>query len=146
MSKKRSSELFKRIATGVFGGIVILSLLFYGGEWGIRLFAWVIALGMIWEFSTITLSNSDLKLKRLLNVVLISLMSANSVDGWRVFTDIEALVVASFVLFGFYLAFVGKFKGNEYKVHVQELAFSALGMVYLGLFPLFLVKLRLLGS
>jgi len=133
-----SRDLKKRIITGLVGVLILLPLVIYGASWGIILVAWVVASGMVFEFSGMTLSLKD---KREKQFILLSLVAMAAVLNF--YQQLLVAVVVSFLaLFAYFLISARRHRGQAFETHAHELMYSFFGLVYLGFLPLFLPALR----
>ena len=139
MSGKSTSELAKRIATGVLGVAVLLLLILFGGTLGIFLIATVLSLAMTDEFARMVYRLSDRSEKRYVLlfsawfIALGALILAHS--------EYELLVLCFLALFGYYL-FTAQRHAEELNPHFKELMFSIFGLLYLALLPTYLPKIH----
>jgi phosphatidate cytidylyltransferase len=135
-----SSELGKRVATGVVGGAVLVALIVWGGWPGIFLLTTIISLAMVFEYSSIVYTLSDQVEKRYALlcvawfVALSSLLAAHA--------EFETLIVCFMVYFTYYLVTAGRHAGPAFSTHFQELALSVFGLIYLAFIPFFLPRIH----
>ncbi len=139
------TELGKRVATAIVGVAAILAVLIFGGLGGTMFFTFVISLGMILEFGSITFSLADAKEKR----TVLALISAVSLLGCFVTVGSEfAWMIGGFLLLSvFFLLRAGRYEDErEFSRHYRELCYSVFGMIYLVFVPLYLPKVFQFGG
>src|SRR4051794_32508578 len=96
-----TTELKKRILTGVVGGAALLCLIIFGGWLGVFFLTTLLSLGMLYEFSSTTFTMSDKIEKKyvLLSiawfVALINLLAPQ--------TEFQLLIVSFITLFIYFL-------------------------------------------
>ena len=95
------SELSKRVVTALLGVSAILALIIWGGFLGITLVVMVISMGMIHEFSEITLELPDHKQKQAVLLGLAFLIGLLNLVFLR--SEFELLVVSFVGLFSYFL-------------------------------------------
>lgn len=132
-------ELQKRILTGVLGGASLIGLLVYGGTVGISLIITVLSLGMIFEFSEMTLRLPDRLEKRSVLLILSSIL----VLGNSFFPGNEYFLFtfAFLILFSYFVLTAKRLPESEFLAHFQELMVSVFGVTYLVFLPQFLRKI-----
>jgi phosphatidate cytidylyltransferase len=134
-----TSELKKRVLTGLVGAAALLSLILFGGTIGIFILTTIISLGMVFEYCGITLSMTDRNEKKYFLLLLawvinfVNLMISNF-EG-------PMLVMAFLSLFTYYLLTARRHDSSLLASHLKELMSSLFGVVYLVLIPLYLVKI-----
>ncbi len=133
-----ASNLAQRTITALVGVTVLLSAIFYGGEWGTRLFGLVISLGMTWEFATLTFDQKDRRSKKWFLLVVALLVHLSS--AWVYQQEFLILMIALITLFGFFVALAGAHALQEATLtrHVQETLGAGFSLFYLVALPLLL--------
>jgi phosphatidate cytidylyltransferase len=135
-----SSELSKRIATALVGVAILLSLIIFTHTLGVFVIALALALGMTYEFANITFSLSDRIEKR---YVMLTWVWITAIGNWVLpYNEFELLLLGFFGLFFYFLFTSKRHEQAEYSLHFRELAFAVLGLVYVVMLPLYLVKLH----
>ena len=135
-----SSELSKRLATGFIGGGVLLALIIWGGWPGAFFLTTVISLGMIYEYGSMVFTLTDQKEKKyaLLCVgwfaALASLLASRA--------EFETLIVCFIFYFAYFLFTAGRHEAAAFTTHLQELALSVFGLIYLSFVPFFLPRIH----
>lgn len=140
MASPPSSELKSRLATGLLGAAVLVSLVIWGGWRGICFLSLVLSLGMAFEITTMVYVHSDGNEKRavfLLTAVLVHLAHA-------VHPGIEyGLLTASFMgLFSYFLFTAHRYPGDALYGHLKELMHSVFGLIYVVFIPLYLTRIH----
>ncbi len=133
-------ELQKRIQTAVLGVAAILLVLGFGGHFGASLFAVVIALGMVYEFSNLILVLEDQAIKR--QVLLGATWLVAFVSFWQPRVEYELLILSFIGVFLFFLFSARAHHGEAFQQHFRELIASVFGLFYLGFLPLYLPLIR----
>ncbi len=139
-----SDELRKRIITAFFGVSAILLLVTVGGHIGAAFFAAVMALGMVFEFSTISFTLSDRFEKR--NLLLGITWLVAFINFWMPRTEYELLLISFLCLFCYFLFTAERHPGQAFSEHFRELMFSVFGILYLAFLPLYLPLIRDSGA
>lgn len=135
-----TDELRKRMKTALAGVSAILLLLAFGGTLGAVLIATAISLGMIYEFTEITLTLPDKKEKRFAMLGCAWLLQFT--NFWLAGGEF-ALVAFFFLGFAaFFLVTAERYNDNDLKTHYVELMYCVFGFIYLGFLPTYLVSLR----
>ena len=135
-----STELEKRVKTGVLGGAVLLLILIFGGWFGIFVVTSVISLMMVNEYAGIVYALGDRQEKRyalLCNTLLSGFLMAIAPRY-----EYELLLLCFMGLFIYYLLIAQRHSGENLKTHFLELSLSLLGLVYLGFIPSYLIKIH----
>ncbi len=139
---KTSSELTLRVVTALFGVALLLALILLTGRLGMALIAVVIALGMVYEFVSITFSLPDKKEKRglLLGVTWLVAFFAFLIPR----AEYEMLIASFLGLFCYFLFTAERHKddASAFATHFRELIYAMFGLLYLGFLPLFFVLIR----
>ncbi|OFZ19668.1 MAG: hypothetical protein A2X94_16550 [Bdellovibrionales bacterium GWB1_55_8] len=135
-----SSELKKRVLTGVVGGSLFLLLLLFGGWIGIYLLTLVLVLGMVWEFSKIVLQQPDREEKLYLMMFLAWFLVI--ADLANPFWQAEALTTSFVILSLYFLLSAGRQGPTHFAGHLRDLTFSLFGLIYLVVLPLFLPRIH----
>lgn len=135
-----STELEKRVKTGVLGGGALLLLLVFGGWFGIFVLTTVISLVMIHEYSLIVFRLADHQEKRYALLCAGWFSCFFMVVAPRV--EFEILLFCFIGLFIYFLLTAKRYLGDELKAHFVELTLSVFGLVYLSYLPSFLPKLH----
>jgi phosphatidate cytidylyltransferase len=134
-----SPELQKRILTGVIGGVALLGLILFAGWLGIFFLTTVVSLGMLFEFTEITLFMSDRIEKRymLLSigwfVALINLLAPQ--------IEFQLLILSFMGLFIYFLLTAKRHGELNFQTHFKELMYSLFGLLYLVFMPLYLPRI-----
>lgn len=131
-----SSELSKRIATGVIGGFALLALLIWGGWLGIFFLTTLLSLGMIYEYATIVYHLPDQNEKKYALLCTAWFVALASLLSTR--TEFETLVICFIAYFAYFLFTAKRHAGPAFTTHFQELGISLFGLIYLAFIPLFL--------
>ncbi len=134
-----NTELGKRVATGIVGGAVLLSLIIWGGVPGIFLLTMILSMGMIYEYAVITLQLPDRVEKRYAMLLV----------GWfaglanlLALGEIEILVLCFLSFFTYFLYMAGRHQGPGFIDHFKELTTSVFGLLYLSFIPFFLPRIH----
>ncbi len=135
-----TDELKKRIRTAVIGVSGILLLLAFGGTLGAVLIATAISLGMIYEFTEITLSLPDKKEKRFAMLGCAWLLQFT--NFWIAGGEFGLLSLFFLGFTVFFLVTAERYQGEELKTHYVELMYCIFGFIYLAFLPSYLVSLR----
>jgi phosphatidate cytidylyltransferase len=136
------SELQKRVITGAIGAIVLIALLVFGGRIGTSIFAGLMALAMMAEYTDLVLELPDRSEKRFTLLGIVWLTSF--VHFWVPRVEYELLLISFLGLFAYFL-WTAQRHGHQpaaFRAHFNELAFSIFGLLYLGFLPLYLPLLR----
>ncbi|MBN22416.1 MAG: hypothetical protein CL678_14125 [Bdellovibrionaceae bacterium] len=142
--KKPLSNLSIRIITAIIGISILMTLLFKGGEWGIRFFALLVSVASLVEFGSMTFRLSDRKLKTYILAVGGLFLSWVHLTFPQALTGgLSFLFVASFLS---YLFAAKDHAAESSQAHVQELFASGFGWIYLGILPLYFIDIRLSES
>ena len=143
-SGAKTSELTKRVTSGVVGGALLVGFLFFAGSVGVYIVTLVLCLGMTAEAAQIGLGLSDQLEKK----YVFLLMAWAAVTSGFLLSDSElGIVTGSFVvLFTYFLLTAGRHAGPDFLAHFRELTGSIFGLVYVVMLPLLLMRLRLNGS
>ena len=145
-----NQNLKMRIATALIGVPVILWILIAGGITGVTFFAWVISMGMLYEFCSFTFTLPDAKSKTVLallfNTVIYGLNYGLGIGLSHAFLGLVPLLLF-FAVFLFKVPTLqvltpGQDQVEVLKKHIQELMALCFGFVYCGWLPLLLVKIR----
>jgi phosphatidate cytidylyltransferase len=135
-----SPELSKRIGTGIVGGGALVALIVWGGWPGMFFMTSVISLAMIYEYSGIVFALEDRSEKKYALlctawfVALASLLAPHA--------EFETLIVCFLAYFAYSLFTAGRHAGPAFVTHLQELALSVFGLIYLAFVPFFLPKIH----
>jgi phosphatidate cytidylyltransferase len=136
---KLSSELKKRILTGVLGASALLVFIIFGGWPGIFLLTTIISLGMVSEFSNITFLISDRIEKK---YVMLSIAWFVGLVNLLIPQCEYQLLMVSFVsLFVYFLVTAQRHKDTEISHHFKELMYSIFALIYLVFSPLYLSRI-----
>ena len=150
-----NQNLKQRILTAVVGVIVILGLLIFLGLEGVAFFAWVISMGMLFEYCRMFLGLEDANRKTGIALIVCSLIHLLNYF-WSGTLNAHLLglgpVFFFFILFLFMvpglLHYGGAAKLNSPEgaalvtKHVQELMALCFGIVYCVWFPMLMVSIR----
>jgi phosphatidate cytidylyltransferase len=134
-----TSELKKRILTGTVGGIFLLALILIGEKFGIFLFASILSLGLVFEFTEMTYSLFDKIEKRYVLLSITWLIALCSFLMPQL--DYSILIFSFMSLFAYYLMTAKRFEEAHFIIHFRELAFSIFGLIYLVFIPQYLSKI-----
>ncbi len=132
----RASELQKRVVTGVLGGFSLVALIWFGGRFGVSVFAVVLSLVMQWEFLGIILNLPDQPEKRW--VLLSTTWIVAFINFWMPRTEFELYVICFMGLFTYFLVTSRRHVGDEFEKHFREFVYSMFGLFYLTFIPLYL--------
>jgi phosphatidate cytidylyltransferase len=154
-----NQNLKSRIITAIIGVAVILFLLLGLGIEGVALFAWVVSLGMLYEFCRMFFNLEDANRKTGLALLTATVIHAfNYVFNAGMSAHLLGLapVFCFFVVFVFMVPRLLNYGGSEalnspagtekLSKHVQELMALCFGMVYCVWFPMLMVTIRELNS
>lgn len=137
-------ELKKRVMTGVGGGAMLLAMIIWGGTLGIFFLTTLLSLGMLYEFTEMTLTLPDRIEKR---YFLLSLGWFLGILNLLAPQSEFALWVGSFlILFVYFLGTVNRHAVSDYSVHFKELMFSIFGLSYLVFLPFYLRRIYELAN
>jgi phosphatidate cytidylyltransferase len=134
------TELQKRAVTAVIGIAVLLLVLIFGGALGTRVFAFILSVGMLWEFADLAFRLPDQKNKRSLLLFLAGLF--HFFDFYSGQQTLLSVGIVFVTLFTYFLWSARLREGAEFLTHAQELMYSVFGFIYLALIPLFLCWIR----
>lgn len=134
-----STELNKRVITGVVGGLSLLLLILFGGWLGIFFFTTVLSLAMIFEFSEMALELQDRIEKRY--ALLCITWFVGVVNLLLPQLEFELLVLSFIGLFSYFVLTAWRHDDGLFLVHLKEFAFSIFGLLYLVFLPLFLPRI-----
>ena len=135
-----STELSKRIGTGVVGGAVLLALIIWGQWPGIFFLTTVISLGMIFEYAAIVFTLSDQSEKKY--VLLCTAWFVGLSCLFTTHAEFETLIICFMAYFAYFLFTAGRHTGPTFKTHLEELALSVFGLIYLSFIPFFLPRIH----
>lgn len=135
-----SSELSKRIGTGLIGGAVLVALIVWGGWPGIFFMTTVISLGMIYEYAGIVFTLNDQTEKKYALLCLGWFAALASLLSTR--AEFETIIACFMVYFAYFLFTAGRHAGAAFATHLQELALSVFGLIYLSFMPFFLPRIH----
>ena len=138
--KGSSTELQKRVITGLLGAAALMSLVIFGGIFGSAILGVIIALGMIYEFASIVLTLPDKAEKR--NAMLGLTWLVGFTNAFVPRSEYECLLVVFLGLFLYYLFSAERHRDEAFSLHFRELMYSIFGMIYLGFLPVFLPLIR----
>lgn len=134
---KLSSELSKRVATGVVGAIFLLVLIVFGGRVGVALLGVALSLGMLYEFVEMAFTLPDKAEKRMVLLGVTWLVAF--VNFWIPRAEYELLLITFTGLFTYFLVTAERHKVSPFLTgHFQELMYAIFGLLYLSFLPLFL--------
>ena len=122
----RASELQKRVVTGVLGGFSLVALIWFGGRFGVSVFAVVLSLVMQWEFLGIILNLPDQPEKRW--VLLSTTWIVAFINFWMPRTEFELYVICFMGLFTYFLVTSRRHVGDEFEKHFREFVYSMFGL------------------
>jgi phosphatidate cytidylyltransferase len=133
------SELGKRVITGAFGGAALIALLVFGGVWGAILLAWLLSLGMLFEFGGLFFTLKDRVKKQIILVVIGSLMW-----GAKLFWHLPwgEILTAVFLIVAIWGLLSARNFERDLKKHTSDIVFSFFGLMYIVVFLSFLPQLR----
>jgi phosphatidate cytidylyltransferase len=135
-------ELKKRVMTGVAGGAVLLGVTLGLGEWGTAVFAVALSLLMAHEYLEMVLKLEDRPDKR--NVVMgaIFLVSffGTVVPGEGL--SVPLLGILGLLFYFLFTAHAHAASADRLEAHLREGAYVVLGVIYLGVLPVFLTRIR----
>jgi phosphatidate cytidylyltransferase len=134
-----TSELRKRVLTGLLGVALVLALLVFGNWIVIFLLVTGLSLGLIHEYTQMTLSLGDRQEKKYALLAMTWLLCCFELLFPRAE---DVLVILSFlVLFGYFLLSASRHVGTDLVQHFQELALSFFGLIYLVFLPFYFRKI-----
>lgn len=139
-----SSELRKRVVTALFGAFGLILIIVFGGWLGICVITAALSLGMIYEYSLMTLNSWDRLEKRYVLLLLTWLVALGNFFAPK--SEYELLIGCFLLLFTFFLLRAKGREGAEFVLHFQELKISFFGLVYLVFIPLYLTRIHHLPS
>jgi phosphatidate cytidylyltransferase len=135
-----STELEKRVKTGVIGGAALLLVLIFGGWFGIFVVTSVVSLMMAHEYSLIVFGLGDQQEKRY------ALLCATLFSGFLMAiaprVEFELLLLSFMGFFIYFLMTAQRHSGEQLKSHFIELALSILGLIYVAFVPSYLIKIH----
>lgn len=150
-----NQNLKLRVLTAVVGVPLILSLLVFLGVEGVAFFAYVISMGMLFEYCRMFFSLEDANRKTAIALIVASFIHA---FNYVLTTGLSTALLGLAPVFGFFVLFLfmvprllnyggsaalNSDKGIEtLRKHVQELMALCFGMVYCVWFPLLMVSVR----
>lgn len=137
---KQGTELSKRVTTGVIGGVLLILLVIFGDQIGVSLLAAVISIAMIYEFCEMAFSLPDKTSKR--NVLMGIAWLVAFINYWAPRMEYSLLLTVFLGLFIYFLYAADRHAGLSLQTHLQELAYSVFGCIYLIFFMLFLPLIR----
>jgi len=150
-----SRNLKLRVLTALIGVPVILALLLFLGVEGVAFLAWVVSMGMLYEYCRMSFSLKDAKQKTVMALGLNTLIHGINYfvpTGFSLMLLGSAPVLVFFTAFLFMVPALLDYGGKEalnspsgvalLRLHVQELMFLCFGLVYCVTFPLFMVAIR----
>lgn len=135
-----SSELAKRIGTGIVGGGILLALIIWGGWIGIFIMTAIISLAMVYEYSDMVFTLGDKVEKKY--ALLCTSWFAGLTSLLAAHAEFEVMIVCFLTYFGYFLFTAGRHTGTAFTTHFQELAISLFGLIYLSFVPFFLPKIH----
>jgi phosphatidate cytidylyltransferase len=135
-----STELSRRVATGVVGGAALILLVLFGGNAGTALLAAGLSLGMVHELVEMAFQLPDKTEKRYLMM------------AWAWFAHLLAFIFVGsefgvlsggFLFLSAYFLFTARrHEGMEFAQHFRELMYAAFATTYLIGLPMFLALVR----
>lgn len=135
-----TTELSKRVTTGVMGGALLLAILIYGGLIGVSVVAVILSLAMIYEFSRMAFTLEDQVEKRYL--VLSLTWFIHFFELLLAWSDSALFVVSFLGLFTYFLLTAKRHSDANLQKHFVELALSFFGIYYLSFLPLYLPRIH----
>ena len=150
-----NQNLKLRILTAVIGLMVIMTLLLFLGIEGVAFFAWVISIGMLYEYCRMFFSLQDAGRKTAIAILFATFIHVfNYIFNSRMSAQVMAHVPVFifFILFLFMIPQLLRYGGSEaahspegeelITKHVQELMALCFGLVYCVGFPMLMVAIR----
>lgn len=137
---RNSSELSKRVMTGVAGVAVLLALVIWGGWFGIFALTTALSLAMIFEFAKITFSLPDQVEKRY--ALLLAAWLIDMGDFLLPRAELELYILSFLALFSYFLFSANRQKESDFSTHFKECMYSLFGISYLVFLPLYLPKIH----
>jgi phosphatidate cytidylyltransferase len=154
-----NQNLKQRILTALVGVPVIVALLLFLGVEGVAFFAWVISMGMLYEYCRMFFNLEDATRKTVIALIVGTFIHA----FYYVFNaQMSGQLLGLAPVFGFFILFLflvprllryggsaalNSPEGGELLTkHVQELMALCFGMVYCVWFPLLMVAIRELNG
>lgn len=134
-----STELHKRVVTGVVGGLALLLLIIFGGWLGVFFFTTILSLAMVFEFSEMALELQDRIEKRY--ALLCIAWFVGVVNLLLPQLEFELLVLSFVGLFGYFVLTAWRHEDSAFLIHLKELTFSLFALMYLVFLPLFLPRI-----
>lgn len=144
-----------RVLTALIGVPVIMGLLVWGGIEGVAFFAWVISMGMLYEYCRMFLTLEDARKKTAIALLVATLAHGlNYILNSGVMAGILGLapIFGFFILFLFMVPRLLNYGGNTaldseeglvlLRKHVHELMALCFGFVYCVWFPILMVSIR----
>jgi phosphatidate cytidylyltransferase len=135
-----SPELSKRIGTGIVGGGALVALIVWGRWPGMFFLTAVISLCMIFEYANIVYSLPDKKEKTY--ALLCTAWFASLASLLAAHAEFETLLVCFLGYFAYFLFTAGRHVGSAFTTHLQELALSVFGLIYLLFITFFFPKIH----
>ncbi len=133
------SELQRRVVTGGVGATLVLTLLIFG-NWFVVLFLITgLSLGLVDEFSNMTLALRDQREKKycLLAVTWLAALFDVLVPQ----SEYVIVVFCFLAFFAYFLITAKRHQGADLTQHFQELALSQFALIYLILIPFYFRKI-----
>lgn len=132
------------MATGVIGAVAMILMILFLGRIGVSLFAALLALGLVHEYSQIVFQLPDRSEKKIVLLGTTWLIAFTSF--WLPRVEYDLLLISFLGLFTYFLFTADRYKGpdraSDFSLHFKELVFAVFGLIYLGFLPLFFPLLR----
>ncbi|MCC7441490.1 MAG: hypothetical protein IT285_07655, partial [Bdellovibrionales bacterium] len=97
-ARSASSDLPRRVVTGLIGGAALIALVLHGGIWGARALALVLVLGTTWEFGAMAFRLQDRRTKQV-TLMMLGLF-VGCLQAWDLFPIYDTAIASFLVLFG----------------------------------------------
>lgn len=139
-----TTELHKRVLTGVGGGLILLLLILFGGWLGVFFLTTVLSLGMVYEYTDMAFELPDRVEKRY--ALLCIAWFVGVVNLLLPQMEFELFVFSFLGIFSYYVLFAWRHEDANFLLHLRELAYSVFGLLYLVFLPLYLPRIYETGS
>src|SRR5689334_22108146 len=117
-----STELSKRVATGVVGGAILLALIIWGGWMGIFGLTLFLSMAMLFEYAVIVYALSD-RVEKRWALLLVGWFAALA-TLFAIRAEFEVLILCFLAYFIYFLFTAKRHTGADFKTHFNELAMS----------------------
>jgi phosphatidate cytidylyltransferase len=142
LNQKENSELKTRVVTGLAGGVLLLSLMIWGGWLVMFILTTSLSLGLVYEFTQMAFKLSDRQEKMYFLLGLTWVVSCLNLFLGQ--SEYGLLILIFFALFIYFLITAKRYENegqSQLLAHLKEMSFSFFGMFYLGFLPTYLRKI-----